>query len=88
MILLDTHVIVWLAESPAELSKVATQAIAHERKSGVLAVSDMTLLELARIITNGKVAVKTSLADFLRTVEENFTVLPVTGLIAERDTTV
>ena len=74
----------WLAERPELLSRAAREAIERERGTGVLAVSDMTLLELARLIVTGQVAVQATLADFLRSVEDNFQVLPITGSIAER----
>ena len=84
MILLDTHTVIWLAEAPELLSASATDAIKAERRSGLLAVSDMTLLELARIITRGRVQVSTTLDSFLRTVEASFRVLPITSAIAQR----
>jgi PIN domain nuclease of toxin-antitoxin system len=83
VIVVDTHVVVWLAETPELLSAAATEAIKEERRHGILAISDITLLELARIILGRKIAVRTSLAMFLAQVERNFTVLPMTGAIAE-----
>jgi PIN domain nuclease of toxin-antitoxin system len=84
VILLDTHVVIWLAESPEQLSSVAHTAIVVERQADGLAISDKTLWELAHLISSGKVVVKTSVLAFLRTVERNFMVLPVTSAIAER----
>lgn len=84
MIVLDTHIVIWLAEAPELLSAAATKAIKSERKDSLVAISDMTLLELARIISGGKVGVRTSLSAFLVEVERNFTILPVTGAIAAR----
>ena len=84
MIVLDTHVVIWLAEAPEFLSAAATKAIQSERQDGLVAISDMTLLELARIISGGRVGVRTSLSAFLGEVERTFTILPVTGAIAER----
>jgi PIN domain nuclease of toxin-antitoxin system len=83
VIVLDTHIVIWLAESPELLSAAATEAIKSERQTGSLAISDMTLLELARVISGGKLAVRTSLSAFLEQVERNFKILPVTGTIAE-----
>jgi PIN domain nuclease of toxin-antitoxin system len=79
----DTHVVIWLAEAPELLSAAATKAIKSERQSGLVAISEMTLLELARVISGGKVGVRTSLSAFLGQVERTFTILPVTGAIAE-----
>lgn len=84
MIVLDTHILIWLAEAPELLSAAATEAVKRERQSGLVAISDMTLLELARIISGGRVAVRTSLRAFLGQVEKSFTIIPVTGVIVER----
>ena len=46
MILLDTHVVVWLAFEPDKLSKRAKEAIRTARLEGGLAISGITLLEL------------------------------------------
>jgi PIN domain nuclease of toxin-antitoxin system len=46
VILLDTHVVVWLAFDPSRLSRKATAAIDNSRKSGDgLAICDITLLD-------------------------------------------
>jgi PIN domain nuclease of toxin-antitoxin system len=84
MILLDTHVVLWLAESPELLSDKASAAIHSGRRAGLLGISDMTVLESARLIAMGRVEVKTSMADFLQSLERNFTILPITAAIAER----
>ena len=45
MILVDTHVVVWLAFAPDQLSKKARNAIDDARQNGDgLAISDITLL--------------------------------------------
>jgi PIN domain nuclease of toxin-antitoxin system len=50
MILVDTHVVVWLAFDPDQLSRKARAAINNTRKNGSgLAISDITLLELATL---------------------------------------
>jgi len=84
MIVLDTHAVVWLAQSPEDLSAVAHDAVAEQRRRGGLAISCQTLWELSMLISRGRVRVAISLADFLEAVELNFHVLPVTGKIAER----
>jgi PIN domain nuclease of toxin-antitoxin system len=83
VIVLDTHIVIWLAETPELLSMAAKEAIKSERENGLLAISDMTLLELARVISGGKVEVRTSLPSFLEVVERKFKILPVTASIAE-----
>jgi PIN domain nuclease of toxin-antitoxin system len=84
MILNDTHIVVWLAETPDELSDTAREAIRVARNRDGLAISDKTLWELAMLIDRGTLTVQTSLQEFLREVERNFVILPVTSAIAER----
>jgi len=83
VILLDSHVVVWLAESPEELSAGAVAAIRRERQRGELAISDTTLWELAWAISKGRMRVK-GILDFLEMVERMFIVLPVTAAVADR----
>ncbi len=82
MILLDTHVVVWLGLEPARISKNARAAIDQARlNASGLAISDMTLLELTRITYLGRVDFRPSLESFLSDVERKFVVLPMTGRI-------
>ena len=84
MILLDTQAVFWLAQVPEMLSDAAREAIRGARGKGGCAISDKTLWELACMIERKRVHVKTSMRDFLVTVEKYFIVLPVTSAIAER----
>ena len=80
MILVDTHVVVWLAFDPRRLSKKARTAIDNARESGDgLAISDITLLELTTLASKGRIHLDISLESFLREVEARFVVLPITG---------
>ena len=54
MILLDTHVIVWLAGKPGKLSKPATRAIAIAAASGGVAIASITLWEVAMLLARGR----------------------------------
>ena len=84
MILLDTHVVVWLAEMPEELSDKAVESIRRERERDGLAISDQSLWELAWAIGNGRMKVKGTVREFFQVVERTFRVLPVTATVAER----
>jgi PIN domain nuclease of toxin-antitoxin system len=80
VILVDTHVVVWLAFHPSRLSRKARTAIDNAREKGDgLAISDITLLELATLATKGRIHLDISLESFLREVEARFVVLPITG---------
>ena len=82
MILLDTHVVIWLAQDQRRISSRARDAIIETRESGEgLAVSSMTLLELARLASQKRIEFAPSLEAFLREVERRFAVLPITGRI-------
>ena len=82
MILLDTHVVIWLALEPGRISKRARAAIAVTRRRGEgLAVSDITLLEIATIDNKGRIKLSASLEAFLTEIEARFIVLPITGRI-------
>jgi PIN domain nuclease of toxin-antitoxin system len=78
VILVDTHVVVWLAFDQDQISKKARTAIDDARKNADgLAISDITLLELATLVTKGRIRLDISLESFLHEVESRFVVLPV-----------
>jgi PIN domain nuclease of toxin-antitoxin system len=80
VILVDTHVLVWLAFDPGRLSPKAKTAIDNARKDGKgLAICDITLLELATLVSKGRIELALGLESFLREVEARFVVLPITG---------
>jgi PIN domain nuclease of toxin-antitoxin system len=80
VILVDTHIVVWLAFDPSRLSRKARTAIDHARKNGDgLAISDITLLELTTLVSKGRIHLDISLESFLREIETRFIVLPITG---------
>ena len=83
MILLDTHVVIWLALDPGRISNKAKHAIDKERQSGSgLGISDITLLEVAQLAHRGRVAFPGGLEGFLSEVEQRFVVFPVTARIS------
>jgi PIN domain nuclease of toxin-antitoxin system len=80
VILLDTHVVVWLAFDLSRLSRQATAAIDKARQHGDgLAICEITLLELTALESKGRIHLDISLETFLREVEVRFVVLPITG---------
>jgi len=84
MLLLDTHVVLWVAQDPSLLSSKAYDALRSTRETDALAISDKTLWELAMMISRDFVLVRTPIRDFLEAVEKNFRVLPINAAIAER----
>jgi len=82
LILLDTHVVIWIAMLPAKISKNAKVAMDQARQENAgIAISNMTLLELARLSSTGQVHFNSSLEVFLSEVERRFVVLPMNARI-------
>ena len=83
MILLDTHVVIWLAQDYRRISPKAYAAIEQaRRKEHGVAVSDITLFEIALLASHGRVSFKPSVETTLSEVERQFTVLPISANIA------
>jgi len=80
VILVDTHVVAWLAFDQEQLSRKARAVIDEARRNGDgLAISDITLLELATLANKGRIQLDISLESFLQQVESRFVVLPISG---------
>ena len=54
MILLDTHAWLWLGTTPERLSATATAAVSAALRSGGIAIASVTLLEIAWLMTRGR----------------------------------
>ena len=79
MILLDTHVVLWLAAGEARLSQKAKAAIDEARRADRgLAISDFTLYELSTLFRKKRIGLTISAETFLSEVERHFVVLPIT----------
>jgi PIN domain nuclease of toxin-antitoxin system len=67
MILLDTHVVIWLAVRPGRLSRKARSAIEREsRSTSGLAVASVTLMEVAQMAAAGEIRIPGTPAEWLR----------------------
>ena len=85
MILLDTHVVLWLTSDPAKLSGNARAAIEVSRRNGDgLAVCDITLLELTTLASKGRILLGLSLESILQEIEARFVVLPISSRACAR----
>lgn len=82
-VLLDSCTLLWLANDPRELSVVATEAI---RSANIVAVSPMSIFEIARKFHAGKLSLLLSPLDWyeeaIRT--HGLTEVGITGPIAAR----
>ena len=54
MILLDTHVLVWMVVSPGKLSRTAVREIRKEQRAGGCAIASISLWELALLFARGR----------------------------------
>lgn len=80
MILLDTHVLLWLITDSERLSSPAKREIQRARKrGGILAISSISLLEVASLSSKGRIKLAMPLEAFLESLEQSFTVMPITS---------
>ena len=87
MILLDTHVAVWMTTDKKLLSPTAASAIRDTSRAGEgLAIASSTLWEIAMRSAENEIRLPGTLTEYLHFVESVFVVLPITGAIAERST--
>jgi PIN domain nuclease of toxin-antitoxin system len=85
VILVDTHVVAWLALDQHKISRRARTAIDGARKNAEgLAISGITLLELATLQNKGRIRLDISLESFLEEVESRFVVLPISARACAR----
>ena len=83
--MLDTHVVIWLSYDHARISSNARTAIktARQKQRG-LAISAMTLIEIARLSSQGRIVLVPDLETFLSDIEQRFVVFPITANIARQ----
>jgi len=82
VILLDTHVLIWSEIQERKLSRAALSALRRARLSDGLAVSAITLIEIANLIERGKLAISSTIEGTIARFSEEVIVLPITREIA------
>ena len=84
MIILDTHVLVWLAGDAERLSRPATGAVRKALASGGLAIASITLWELAMLFTRGRLRGQGTIESSIRSIVDatGVTVREITPEIA------
>ena len=82
MILLDTHVLVWMSSDPKRLSHRAREAIRQARQKSTIAVASITLWELAWLAENRRIQVAMSVESFVQETVARVIVTPLTPVIA------
>lgn len=82
MILLDTHALIWLKADPTKLSAAASEAIRAARQGDGIAISAITLWELAWLSAHGRVNFTGTLEAFVEKISSQASVRPITAKIA------
>jgi PIN domain nuclease of toxin-antitoxin system len=82
MILLDTHVVVWMNGNSRRLSRSAAAEIRRSQLQGGLAISAITLVELARLIAANRVEPIGSMEATIEKLVEGLFIRPITLEIA------
>ena len=86
MLLLDTCAFVYDALAPKQLSRRARRTIEDAAQKGVIAISDITLWEIAMLVAKGRLDPGTDTGEFLRIAisARAVTIMPITTEIAVR----
>jgi len=82
VILLDTHVVFWAGAQSSSLSKAAASAIGRARRSDGVAVSAISVWELALLFSRGKIQGSGTIEVSIRELLDGVTTLPITPEIA------
>ena len=82
MIVLDTHVLVWAIADSKKLSRAADAAIRRSRQADGLAISAITLWEVASLVARGRIRGYGTVESSLNRLIEGVTIKPVTPEIA------
>jgi PIN domain nuclease of toxin-antitoxin system len=87
LILLDTHIALWLTLESRSLTRKATALLSQSRQQEeTIAIASITLIETARLIAHGRIAIQIGLDAYMAELEARFTVLPITAAIAAATT--
>ena len=82
LILLDTHVLFWAVDNSRFLSRPAASAIRRARRHGGVAISAISVWELASLLARGRIRRYGTLESSLQMLLEGVIVLPITPEIA------
>jgi PIN domain nuclease of toxin-antitoxin system len=82
VILLDTHVLVWAVAESKRLSKAASAAILKGTTEGGLAIADITLWELAMLLSRGRIQAYGTVEASVRLLTDGVAIKPITPEIA------
>jgi len=88
MILLDTHVLIWVAAAPRRLSRTARSAIRRSRTAGGISIASISLWEIAMLISRGRLRVQGTPEAAIREIVEatGVSIREITPVIASLST--
>src|SRR5579871_4944938 len=78
MILVDTHILLWMELQPRKLSRRAASAIERAYRSDGLAISAISLVELAGLLYRGRVQLPGSFESAIQGMVRDVAVKPIT----------
>ena len=89
MIVVDTHIIIWDALKPDQISKKAKKAIETANETDGILFCEISLWEISMLISRSRIKVGISFQEFIRLVfaSNNYQYQGITPEIAERSTT-
>ena len=82
MIVLDTHVLLWAIADSKKLSRAADAAIRRSRQVDGVAISAISLWELASLVTRGRIRSYGTVESSVKQLIEGVTIKPITPEIA------
>ena len=82
MILLDTNVLVWAVGDTKKLSKPAASVIRRARKDGGIAISAISLYEVALLVSSGCIQAYGTVEASVELLLDGVTIRPITPEIA------
>ena len=84
MILLDTHVLAWLVAEPARLSRPAASAVRRARINDGLAISSITVWELAMLFAQGILRSHSTVESAVQNIlnRSGVVIMPITAEVA------
>jgi len=86
MILLDTHALIWLVDSPEKLSKKAQKFIQKETKNGIVYASSFSIWEIYMLIKKGRLVLSRDVDSWVKEVENLHSIkfIPLDNQIAAK----
>jgi PIN domain nuclease of toxin-antitoxin system len=82
VILLDTHVLFWAVDDSKTLSRAAASEIRRARRHGGIAISAISVWELALLLARARIQGRGSIEASINLLIEHITVRPITPEIA------